>query len=276
MTIALGLWFAFGVGVADYHGGFIAKRSHALATVATALVAGVVTMSTLMVLFVHSELVASDVLLGVCSGSLIGFALASLYQGMAVSSAAVVAPIAATLASVIPFVWDLATGGTLAGLAVVGALVAFVGLVLSTVSPELGDRVKIGVFWGLIAGICFGASLTFLGETSEDSGLWPAVVQRSTAFVALAVTATARREPVLVPRSLWARAAVSGALGASAIAAFTVGSQRGSLAEIAAITALAPAITAIMSAVFDGHVMRWWQVVGAVVCAGGVALIGVA
>ena len=40
MTIALGLWFAFGVGVADYHGGFITKRATALATVATALVAG--------------------------------------------------------------------------------------------------------------------------------------------------------------------------------------------------------------------------------------------
>lgn len=276
MTIALGLWFAFGVGVADYHGGFIAKRSYALATVATALVAGIVTMSTLMVLFVDSELVGGDILLGVCSGSLIGFALASLYQGMAVSSAAVVAPIAATLASVLPFGWALATGGSLAGLAVAGAIVAFVGLVLSTVSPELGDKVKVGVAWGLVAGICFGASLTFLGETSEDSGLWSAVIQRSTAFVALALTATSRKEPVLVPRSLWGRAALSGALGASAIAAFTVGSQRGSLAEIAAITALAPAITAIMSAVFDGHVMRWWQVVGAVVCASGVALIGLA
>lgn len=276
MTVALGLWFAFGVGVADYHGGYIAKRAHALATVATALVAGIVGMTLLLSFAVDSEFVTADALLGVCSGSLIGFALASLYRGMAVSSAAVVAPIAATLASFIPFVWGLATGDSLAGLAVVGGAVAFVGLVLSTVSPELGDRVRIGVFWGLVAGVCFGASLTFLGETSETSGLWPALVQRCTAFVALAVTATAQRQPVLVPTDLRRRAFFSGAIGATAIAAFTVGSQRGSLAEIAAITALAPAITAIMSTLFDGHVMRWWQVVGVVTCAGGVALIGVA
>ena len=30
MTIALGLWFVLGVGVADYHGGFITKRATAL------------------------------------------------------------------------------------------------------------------------------------------------------------------------------------------------------------------------------------------------------
>jgi drug/metabolite transporter (DMT)-like permease len=276
VTTALGLWFAFGVGVADYHGGFIAKRANALATVATALVSGCAVMAALLVFVVDSTVSVGDLLLGACSGSFIGFALASLYHGMAASSAAVVAPIAATLASLVPFVWGLTTGGSLPALGVVGAVIAFAGLTLSTVSPELGDRVRVGVVWGLIAGLCFGASLTFLGETGESSGLWPALMQRCTAFVALAVAATAQRQRVFVPTQLRSRAAFSGVIGASAVAAFTVGAQRGSLAEIAAITALAPAITAVMSTVFDGHVMRWWQVVGAIICAAGVAVIGVA
>ncbi|MEO0493837.1 MAG: EamA family transporter [Actinomycetota bacterium] len=275
MTVALGLWFAFGVGVADYHGGYIAKRSEAMATVATALIAGIAVMVALLVV-VESAFVGADVVLGVLSGSFIGFALASLYHGMSAASAAVVAPITATLASLIPFGWGLATGASLPGLGIVGAGVAFAGLVLSTVSPELGDRVRVGILWGLISGLCFGASLTLLGETSETSGLWPAVTQRSTAFVALAVTATARGLPFVVPRSLRARAAFSGAIGATAIAAFTIGSQRGSLAELAAINALAPGITAVLSSIFDGHAMRWWQAVGVVTCVGGVALIGVA
>ena len=185
MTIALGLWFAFGVGVADYHGGFITKRATALATVATALVAGSAVMAALLVFVVDSTVSGGDLLLGACSGSFIGFALASLYHGMAASSAAVVAPIAATLASLVPFVWGLATGGSLPALGVVGAVIAFAGLALSTVSPELGDRVRIGVVWGLISGLCFGASLTFLGETGESSGLWPALVQRCTASLRL-------------------------------------------------------------------------------------------
>ena len=93
MTIALGLWFAFGVGVADYHGGFITKRATALATVATALVAGSAVMAALLVFVVDSTVSGGDLLLGACSGSFISFALASLYHGMAASSAAVVAPV---------------------------------------------------------------------------------------------------------------------------------------------------------------------------------------
>ena len=87
MTVALGLWFAFGVGVADYHGGFIAKRATALATVATALVAGGAVMAALLVFVVDSTVSGGDLLLGACSGSFIGFALASLYHGMSASSA---------------------------------------------------------------------------------------------------------------------------------------------------------------------------------------------
>lgn len=275
MTVLLGLWFSLGVGVADYHGAYLARRAQALSTVASALMAGSVVMVGLAVV-VPGEAVAGDLLLGVGSGSLIGFGLASLYRGISESSAAVVAPIAAFLATVVPFSWDLATGGTLAGLAIVGSVVALIGLVGSTISPELGDRVRVGVRWGLVAGTFFGGAMTLLGETGESAGLWPAVVQRFTALAALFLAARLRGVPSVVARPLWPRAALSGVLGATAIAAFTFGAQRGSLAEMAIATALAPAVTAIMSSVFDGHPMRWWQVVGAITGAVGVGLIGLA
>ena len=203
-----------------------------------------------------------------------GLALAALYRGIAESSAAVVAPIGAVLATVIPFGWDLTTGGSLAGLGVAGAIVALVGLGLTTFSPELGDRIRVGVAWGTVAGLCFGSSHVFLGETAEDSGLWPAVVQRTTGLVVLLVVALVRGLPALVEPSYRPRAAFSGAIGATGIAAFTVGAQQGSLAEIAIAAALAPAVTAGLAAAFDGHPMRWWQMVGAGVCAAGVAMIG--
>lgn len=274
MTILLGLWFSFGVGVSDYHGGWLARRANAITTVATAFVAGTA-VAALLMLVVDSSVTLDDGLLGVASGSTMGFALAALYRGISESSATVVAPIGAVLATVIPFGWDLATGGSLAALGVVGAVVAVAGLVLTTFSPELGDRVRIGVAWGVLAGLCFGSSLVFLGETAEDSGLWPAVVQRATGLVVLMAVAALRGLPILVEGPLRARAAFSGAIGATGIAAFAVGAQQGSLAEIAIAAALAPAVTAGLAAAFDGHPMRWWQMLGAGVCATGVALIGV-
>lgn len=273
MTVLLGLWFSFGVGVSDYHGGWLARRTNAISTVATAFIAGTAVAGVLM-LVVDSSVTLDDGLLGVASGSTMGFALAALYRGIGESSAAVVAPIGAVLATVIPFGWDLATGGTLAALGVLGAVVALAGLALTTFSPELGDRIRVGVGWGVVAGLCFGSSLVFLGETAEDSGLWPAVVQRATGLIVLLIVTIVRGLPPLVEASFRPRAAFSGAIGATGIAAFAVGAQQGSLAEIAIATALAPAVTAGLAAVFDGHPMRWWQMLGAGVCAAGVAMIG--
>jgi drug/metabolite transporter (DMT)-like permease len=275
VTVLLGLCFSLGVGVADYHGAYLARRAQALSTVASALVAGSVVMFGLA-LVIPGELVASDLMMGAGSGTMIGFGLAAMYRGISESSAAVVAPISAFLATVIPFGWDIASGGALAGLAVVGSVVALIGVLGSTISPELGDRVRVGVRWGVAGGLFFGGAMTLLGETSEAGGLWPAVIQRLVALTALLLATRVRHLPAFVPRLLWPRALLSGVLGASAIAAFTVGAQRGSLAEMAISTALAPAVTAIMSASFDGHPMRWWQVLGAVTCAAGVGMIGLA
>lgn len=279
MTLLLGLWFSIGVGVGDFYGGYCARRFQAVATVATAMIVGIAVTAVLLVVLsgvVSSEITARDTLLGVLSGSVIGFGLAAMYRGIAESSAAVVTPISAVLAVLLPFGWDLATGGSLAALGVVGAVVAFVGLALTTVSPELGDRVRTGVVWGVIAGLGFGGSLVFLGETGDDAGLYPALVQRTMAFTALFVGAQVRRIPVLVPTDLRVFAALSGLMSATGIAAFTVGAQRGSLAEISAAAALAPAVTASLSARFDGNPFRWWQMIGTGLCVVGVAIVGAA
>ena len=281
MTIALGLLFSAGVGVADFLGGWIARRAHALTTVATAMIASVLVMTGLLVALgladvVSSEAIGSDLLLGLLSGLMIGFGLAALYRGIAESSAAVVSPIASILAVLIPFGWDLATGGSLETLALVGGGVALVGVGFTTFSPELGDRVRVGVMWGVLGGIGFGASLTFLGQTGEDAGLYPAVMQRATSLVALVAATRLRGLPTVVPLDLRRAAIASGTLSAVAVAAFTVGAQQGSLAEIAITTALAPAVTAGLAAVYAGDPFRWWQMIGAGICCAGVAMVGAA
>ena len=42
MTVLLGLWFSLAIGVSDYFGGYVTRRSHAFATVANAAMAGTV------------------------------------------------------------------------------------------------------------------------------------------------------------------------------------------------------------------------------------------
>lgn len=275
MTVLLGLWFSVAIGVSDYYGGYVTRRWHAFSTVANAALAGVV-VSAILVWIVPSVFDGRSLVLGIASGVALGFALSSMYRGLSLSSAAVVSPIVAVLMAMIPVGWDVATGGSLPGIAVVGGVIAVAGLVFTTVSPELGERVRLGVLWGVVGGALFGIALTLLGTTHEDSGLWPVIGQRGAAAVVLASAARSQRQPVVVPSDLRPRAWFSGAIGATGIAAFAVGAQGGSLAEITIASSMFPAVTAAMSTMFDGHPMRWWQMAGIGACIAGVTLVGIA
>lgn len=273
MTVLLGLWFSLAIGVSDYFGGYVTRRSHAFATVANAAMAGTV-VAAVMLVVVPSEYDSRSLLMGLASGAALGFALSAMYRGLTLSSAAVVSPIVAVLAAAIPVGWDVATGGAMPGLAVLGAAVAMIGLVFTTVAPELGDRVKVGVRWATLAGVLFGAALTLVGRTGEESGLWPVVGQRGAAAVVLAVAATSAGQPIAVPADLRRFAWLSGGVGATGVAAFAVGAQGGSLAEITVASSMFPAVTAVLSTVFDAHPMRWWQFAGIGGSIAGVTLIG--
>ena len=143
MTVLLGLWFSLAIGVSDYFGGYVTRRSHAFATVANAAMAGTV-VAAVMLVVVPSEYDSRSLLMGLASGAALGFALSAMYRGLTLSSAAVVSPIVAVLAAAIPVGWDVATGGAMPGLAVLGAAVAMIGLVFTTyhgiwIAPQATD-----------------------------------------------------------------------------------------------------------------------------------------
>ncbi len=272
MTIALGLWYSLAIGVGDHFGGYATKRSQALTVVITALIGGTITCAVGLAV-VASELTTRDLALGAASGMTVGFALMLMYHGMSLSSAAVVSPIVAVVGALFPVAWDVSTGASLPGVVVAGIAVAVAGLGLSTISPELGDRVRVGAMWAIASGCGFGVSLSLLGETDADSGIWPAVSQRAIACALLTVIALFRSQTPLVPRGLRSIAVLSGVLGGSGVAAFAIGAQRGSLSEVAVASAMFPAVTAILGAVFDDHPLRWWQLIGIGGAVAGIALI---
>lgn len=156
VTLALGIWYSIAIGVGDFFGAYVTRRSLALTMVITALIAGAA-ISAMGVVVLPSELTGRDVALGAGSGLTVGFALILMYHGMGLSSAAVVSPIVAVTTALFPVAYDLLTGATLSGFVGVGIVVAVSGLGLSTVSPELGDRVRVGSS-GRSAPVCVSAS----------------------------------------------------------------------------------------------------------------------
>jgi len=271
---ALGIYFSIAIGTGDFFGAYLARRVHSFTTVLTFLAIGGFSAAALM-LVVDSEFVARDAGFGLAGGLTVGFALVLLYHGMSVSSAAVVSPVTAVIAALIPVGWDVSTGGELAALVVVGIVVALVGLGVTTFSPELGDRALAGVGWGLASGTCFGISLTLIGQAEIESGMWATVFQRFSAFAVLAVIAAARGIPLFVPQSLLRQGLIGGVLTGTGVGAFVAGAQRGSLSEITVTASMFPAVTVVLAAVFEKHPLRWWQMIGLATVVTGVVLIGV-
>jgi drug/metabolite transporter (DMT)-like permease len=231
--------------------------------------------SAVLMLVVSSELLAADLAFGAASGVFSAAALVLLYHGMAVSSPVVASPTAAVVTAVIPVVWGLATGEELVALVVVGMVVALIGLVATTLSPDLGEHVVAALGWGLAAGTCFGVGFVFLGEVSQASGMWAGVAQRLSAFLVLGVIATVRGIPRFVDRENLRRGVAGGILTGSGVAAFVYGAQRGSLSEITVTASMFPAVTVVLVAVVDHVRLWWWQIAGIAGVVAGVVLIGV-
>lgn len=274
MVWALGVYFSLAIGTGDFFGAYLARRAAPFTVVITFLIIGAASVAALL-LVIPSEFSGRDVGFGALGGLTVGFALVVLYHGMAVSSAAVVSPVTAVVSALIPLAWDVSTGASLSGAVIFGIAVAMAGLVITTFSPELGDRALTGVRWGILAGLFFGVSLTMIGQAGADSGVWTSLSQRVVASVVLIGLATARGIPRFVNRTELRPGIIGGVLTGTGVAAFVAGAQRGSLSEITITASMFPAVTVVLAAIFEKHPLRWWQMVGIALVITGVVMIGV-
>lgn len=272
MPILLGALSSLFIGVSDAIGRSVSRRVDAISHVATAMLAGVGVAAVIAVVS-GDDLIGRDLIRGGVSGLFIASALALLYHGMAVSSAAVTSPVAAVFVGLIPLAWDLARGAVLGATVLTGCIVALSSLALTTLNPNLADRVRSGVVFGVVSGVLFGISLIVVGETAESSGAWPAATQRLAGFAAMAALAWHRSVPVFSPGRLRRLSAVSGLVGTLGIVAFVIGLQRGDIGVVSVAGSMFPAVTAVLSAVFDDDELRWWQTIGIAGSLTGLALI---
>ena len=200
-----------------------------------------------------------------------------LYKALAGGMMAVVAPVTAITAAVVPIVAGLVTAHSPGTLALAGAGLAVVAIAL----VSLGEGGTTGRVSGRLIGMALGAGLLFgiffalLGQADEGAGMWPVAAVRvsSIAFgLALAVRTGVRLRPG--PRVLrWAAAA--GLLDSAANALFLAAAGRGHLSVVAAIAALYPASTVLLALAVDRERLRPVQMAGLGFAAGALVLASV-
>lgn len=203
---------------------------------------------------------------------LIGLGL--LYYCLANGAMTVVGPLTAVVSAVLPVIVGFALGERPSALALVGIVAALVGIVLVTGAvgtPHLPTAPRIIVLTAL-GGVGFGLLYVFLGQTSEESGMWPLASARIVSIGLAAVVVIGRRRRGDVGR-ITRFAVLAGVFDMAGNVLFVLASREGLLSLVSVITALYPVSTILFAVRFDHERLSRSQVTGLVGAGLAVALV---
>ncbi len=273
MGVVLALGAAVAYGLSDFIGGLAARRTTAWPVALLAAVGGLLGASVLS-LMVSGDPSTRHLLWGAASGLGSGVGTVFLYRGLARGRMAVVAPVSAVGAAVVPVVVGVATGERPSSLVTAGLAVALPGIWLVARAPDTaGDDRTGGLADGLLAGLGFGLLFVALGQVPEGAGFWPLATSQTAALATICTLAVALRAP-WVPTAaseLWG--VVAGLVATVAVLLFLLATQTDLLTVAAVLTSLYPAFTILLAAVvLREHIYRA-QGVGLMFCGVAVALV---
>jgi drug/metabolite transporter (DMT)-like permease len=263
-AVSAGVW-----GTADYVGGRATRRIDALRVAVLSKLFSVplllVYLSVLPMAFPWR-----GVGWGMAAGAVGMAALITFYRALASGAMAVVAPVSAVTAAVLPFVAGL-LGGERPGLwAIIGVLCAVAAIGLVSMAPSTGRATASLVGLALLSGVGFGLFFVLLDRAtaaaSGDAGLWPIAFSQSGALLVGAFLWERHRRTTgaAAPRSpgvlKWV--ALSGMLDMTANALYLLAVRDGMLSIIAPLASLYPVSTVLLALVLDRERIRPVQVAG--------------
>ncbi len=262
MTFVLALGGAFFYGFADFSGGFASRRLPPWGMTFWSQSIGVSALVAGLFLFPAEVVTTGDLRWGAAAGigGVVGVGL--LYRSLAEGTMAIVSPLTAATTAAIPVLVDLATGGSLTPLAVVGVVLALVAI--ATIAGErsaqrLSPRL---LLMALAAGAGFAAFFIAIAQTSEASGFWPLVSARAVT-IPLGFLLHRSLETRARPNRISIRwVAAAGLLDMGANLLVAVALQRGPLGIVSVLTSLYPVVTAVAAVVVVGEKLTRLQLAG--------------
>lgn len=262
MGVLLGALSSILYGLGDFLGGQGAKR----VTAATVVIwAGVVSFPVIAVVAFlgGGEASATDLWLGALGGMAGAVGLVTLFAGLGRGQAAAVAPAAAAFSGAFPVLAAVVSGEVIGGLTWLGVLVAIPAIVLCSWVADAGEVPLGGLWYGLVAGLGFGAYTVLLDLTGPTSELLPLVPARAATMITVVLVALVGTWRVsgysTIPKGI---VFGSGLLDVSGNVALLLALRAGSLAPVAVAASFYPAVTVLMARLVNAEHLRMRQVVG--------------
>jgi drug/metabolite transporter (DMT)-like permease len=274
-------------GTGDFLGGSNARRWGVLRVLAWSQLATLLLMWSAVAVGVAAfglELPARTLVIGAAGGAAGVIALAAFYRALAIGPMAIVPPIAA-MGVVLPVAVGLATGRPPTAGAILGIVVAVVGVVLAsagtTPADSRGVRARIApstLALCLVAATGFALIFVALDAAAGDD---PATAFVATAGVRLGSCATILVAILATRTRVWHEVRPRHALGFGAIGVFDTSANLlfataaalGRLEVVAVLGSLYPAVTSALAHVVLGERLGRVQLLGVVLALAGVVLL---
>lgn len=262
------------IGAADAFGGHASRRAAPFSVAAWSQAIGVPVVVVGAVL-IGGELIAQDLAFGVAAGCGSALGVVFLYRGFRVASIGIVAPIASSVAAVVPIALGLASGERPSMLVALGIGLAVMSIFLVSYVRPGGGFSLVGITHGLMSGVGFGLMVVSYAATSEASGIWSAVTGRTTAALLATAAVFVFKAVPSIPREVRASTALAGILAAIGMIAFVTVSQTADLIVLGVTLGLFPTTTVVFAALFLKDRLAPWQWAGIATAATAVTLISI-
>ncbi|MEU1668776.1 EamA family transporter [Streptomyces sparsogenes] len=271
------------LGLADFGGGLLTRRTPALTVVVVSQSISVVVLGCVVTAGGGWDEADPRLWYAVAAGVVGPVGMLCFYRALALGPMGVVSPIGALGSVAVPLGVGLALGERPALPQFAGIAVAVAGVVLAS-GPQTGGASvpRQTLLLTLVAAVGFGSVMTLIAEASTTvTGLFLALfVQRACSAVVggAALYASARRgTPALDPaagglRALWAALPALAFVGLADVAGngtYSVAAHTGPVTVAAVLAALYPVVTALAARAVLSERLRAVQATGA-----GLALVG--
>lgn len=282
VAVLLSLVAALGYGVADFTGGLAARRITAIRVVVISYPVGALGLLLVSPL-VGGSVTVSSLVYGTIAGVISSLAILWFYAALAAGPMSVVSPLTSLLVAGIPLGVGLFWGERPGSMALFGAGLAVIAVVLvsrqerSAVDEGAPVRFTPKVAWLTVgSGVGFGIFFVLLDRMGHDTGLWPLALSRviASGLILVAAAFTGRWRPARgVPLRL---AVTAGLLDMVSNVAFTYAVRVGLLSLVSVLTSMYPAGTVLLARIVLREHASVLQRIGLVMAAVAVMLIAAA
>jgi drug/metabolite transporter (DMT)-like permease len=265
VAIGFALLSACGYGVADFLAGIAARRSSVIRISLIVYAAGAVAILLVLPFWHPGRFLPGSVLWGVVSGSGAGAGALALAAGFRRAPFSIAGPLSAVIGAGLSVVAGLALGdrpGTVAWIGLALAMPAILAVSMSATGSRREMGGWPGIRYGVLAGLGCAVSLIGMAQTRTASGVWPVLSIELSALLTVGVVSAFTGDLHLPSRASMSPSVWSGALGMAAAICYLLAAHSGTLAIVAVVTSLFPAVTVGLAVLLTGERLGAIRLVG--------------